>query len=201
MRSGVRVDSESRERQPRSLPHVRRPARDRGGARHVDRGNPVAATRGYGSPGIADIAFWCRGVGRHRCASLPRDHRLPVVRARLRAGVPDLEGRPRHLGRGDRGRARGHRHHEAPAHAHPGRDGLPRAHATSSRRRSAGGGTGSTRSCSGNRPRRRGPSRSPSRTGRPATSSSRRSSPRSCTSRSTACSRSGSCCSSSASCR
>ena len=126
MRSGVRVDPESRERQPRPVPHVWRPARGRGGRRDVDRGNSLAAARvrlgRHHRHRVLD-----RGVGCHRCAPLPRDHRLPALRTRRAARVPDLEGRSFDLGRGHRRRDRGDRHHAAPAHAHAGRDGLPRA--------------------------------------------------------------------------
>ena len=58
MRSGVRVDPESRERQPRALPHVRRPARDRGGRRARGSRRPAGGDAGTARPGIADIAFW-----------------------------------------------------------------------------------------------------------------------------------------------
>ena len=107
----------------------------------------------------------------HRRAPLPRDHRLPAVQRSLGAHGPDLEGRPRHLGRGRRRRDRG---------VVVGRRRRPRASPTSptaslrdscSRRRSAGGATGSTRSCSAARRRCRGRSRSTPRTVRPDTRS------------------------------
>ena len=114
-----------------------------------DRWRRRAATRRRISTSRSGVVI----CGCRRRPAVPRDHRLPALRRRPVARVQDLEGRPLDLGRGDRRRARGHR-------ASPGAASTPHArrHATAScpgscsRRRSAAGATGSTRSCSGSRP-------------------------------------------------
>ena len=116
--------------------------------------------RGYPKDGIYDIAFWVViwGVIGARLYHVITDYQLfeddPLRAFQIwRGGLVDL-------GRGDRRRDRGDRDH-LPAQAPDARrHGLHAVRASCSRRRSAGGATTSTRSCSGSRRRCRGRSRS-----------------------------------------
>ena len=129
-----------------------------------------------------------RAVRRRGRAALPRRHRLVGVLGAPREHPADPAGRPRHLRRDPRRRAR-RRDRRAPRGRAAARDPrLRRARAPRSRRRSAASATTPTRSSSAARRACRGASRSTPRTGPPQYLTTRRSTRRSSTSRSGTCS-------------
>ena len=154
------------------------------------RGSPRPGGGGAGTAraGIADIAFWVAvwGVIGARLYHVITDYQLFEHDCRRvfqiwKGGLVDL-------GRGDRRRDRGDRHHAAPAHAHARGDGLPRARAP---RRAGDRSLGELVQPGALREADHAPVGARDLARAPAgrdTSSTRRSNPRSSTSRSTACS-------------
>ena len=142
--------------------------------------------RGHKAKEFSDLVVWIViwGVIGARLYHVITDYQLfeddPLQ------GVQDLGRRARDLGRGHRRRDRGDRPRAGAVTSISATCSTPSRPGSCSRRRSVGGATGSTRSCSVGRPRCPGGSRSTSRSGPPSTCSTRRSTRRSSTSRSTA---------------
>ncbi len=129
---------------PLLRPHA--PRRDRGRGR--DHGVSVDAARRRLGPHLPRRRLGGR-LRDHRRAALPRRHELGRAARRVVGAVRDLEGRPRGLGRHRARRDRRRDRREALRCQRREARGLRRAGAARRPGRSAGSGTGGTRSSSG----------------------------------------------------